>query len=141
MLHNFCQGYTIIHRLGDATYTPPPPHPTTTTLATPLGRRNFLKIKFLDYKCLISWLKQIWSCKSCDRELPERDALKMAQKFNPALTSEQAKIYVTVSAWIITPCKRACVYMHVHACGYSQSPNSLLFSVVLYSYPHHHILL
>lgn len=45
---------------------------------------------------MVRWLKQLWSCKSTDRELSEKDAIKTAQKFSPALTPEKAKIYVTV---------------------------------------------
>ena len=60
-------------------------------------KEHFKFLRFLDLIIVISWLKQIWSCKSCDREMPERDSLKMARKFNPALTEKQAKVFVTVS--------------------------------------------
>ena len=58
----------------------------------------------------------------------------MARKFNPALTSEQAKVYVTVSG-LITLCMCVCVCVCTYVwLGIPEAPldlGSLKFSVVL----------
>ena len=44
----------------------------------------------------ISWLKQMWSCKSEDGELAESAAIKLARQLNPFIRKHYAKRIVAV---------------------------------------------
>lgn len=65
--------------------------------------------KFTCFSCLLSfhadchampcparWLKQIWACKAENHELKQHDAIKLAKKFLPTLTQEEARTVVKV---------------------------------------------
>ena len=45
---------------------------------------------------MVSWLKQIWSCKSDRGELSAKEAVKLAKKLNPFITDQHAKRIVSV---------------------------------------------
>lgn len=65
---------------------------------------------------VISWLKQIWSCKSAHDEIAESTAIKMARKFNPFVSKEFTRNIVGVCTIINHVVDLVVVYTSCSTC-------------------------